>query len=557
MSTNPIATPPSDRELSGLPALAPRLADALRGLGYGVGGLRSLLGDDGLAALDRGEPEAVVRTVQLALDRPGLAAAVAAFIVGDAVDLIPWLGEELVADCLACGALREIDGRHVAAIDVRPVDVDGVERLVFSDRDASMTDHVPGPDHVLGVGRASRSLLDITPTDPVGTVLDLGAGCGVQALGQHRAASIVATDVHPRACIYAEATLAAAGLRGVSGDAGADAVAEVIEGSWFQPVAGRRFDRIVANPPFVVGVPEVGHVYRDSGLDLDGATELMLREVPDHLEPDGTAHLLGAWVHPDGGDWATRVASWLPKEGVEAWIIQRDIVDPAAYVGTWLRDESIDPRGAEGREKTRRWLDHFAANDVVGIGFGYVTIQRIDGPSSITCEDMPQPLGGPFRDEAAEWLLRSAWLRDKNAEAILAGAYRVRPGVAVERVELAGTADDPEQGFSPAALRVTRTDGPRWSHDTDDAIVRILSALHPDAALSTVLDVMAMLGALPEDGLGEIKEAVVPVIVDLVRHGLVLPAEMIGGEHGTGDTDDSGLDKADTDLNETDTESGR
>ncbi|WP_162986276.1 methyltransferase [Corynebacterium xerosis] len=537
--------------------MAPRLADALRGLGYGVGGLRSLLGDDGLAALDRGEPEAVVRTIQLALDRPGLAAAVTAFIVGDAVDLIPWLGEKLVADCLACGVLREIDGRHVAAIDVRPVVVDGVERLVFSDRDASMTDHVPGPDHVLGVGRASRSLLDITPTDPVGTVLDLGAGCGVQALGQHRAASIVATDVHPRACIYAEATLAAAGLRGVSGDAGADAVAEVIEGSWFQPVAGRRFDRIVANPPFVVGVPEVGHVYRDSGLDLDGATELMLREVPDHLEPDGTAHLLGAWVHHDGGDWATRVASWLPKEGVEAWIIQRDVVDPAVYVGTWLRDESIDPRGPEGREKTRRWLDHFAANDVAGIGFGYVTIQRIDGPSSITCEDMPQPLGGPFRDEAAEWLLRSAWLRDKNAEAILAGAYRVRPGVAVERVELAGTADDPEQGFSPAALRVTRTDGPRWSHDTDDAIVRILSALHPDASLSTVLDVMAMLGALPEDGLDDIKEAVVPVIVDLVRHGLVLPAEMIGGEHGTVDTDVSGLDTTDTDLNATNTESGR
>lgn len=557
MSTNPIATPPSDEELSGLPAMAPRLADALRGLGYGVGGLRSLLGDDGLAALDRGEPEAVVRTIQLALDRPGLAAAVTAFIVGDAVDLIPWLGEKLVADCLACGVLREIDGRHVAAIDVRPVVVDGVERLVFSDRDASMTDHVPGPDHVLGVGRASRSLLDITPTDPVGTVLDLGAGCGVQALGQHRAASIVATDVHPRACIYAEATLAAAGLRGVYGDAGADAVAEVIEGSWFQPVAGRRFDRIVANPPFVVGVPEVGHVYRDSGLDLDGATELMLREVPDHLEPDGTAHLLGAWVHHDGGDWATRVASWLPKEGVEAWIIQRDVVDPAAYVGTWLRDESIDPRGPEGREKTRRWLDHFAANDVAGIGFGYVTIQRIDGPSSITCEDMPQPLGGPFRDEAAEWLLRSAWLRDKNAEATLAGAYRVRPGVAVERVELAGTADDPEQGFSPAALRVTRTDGPRWSHDTDDAIVRILSALHPDASLSTVLDVMAMLGALPEDGLDDIKEAVVPVIVDLVRHGLVLPAEMIGGEHGTVDTDVSGLDTTDTDLNATNTESGR
>lgn len=544
MSIDPITAPPTDEELAGLPALAPRLAEVLRDLGYGVAGLRQLLGDAGLAALDRGEPEAVVRSIHLALDRPGLAAAVAAFIVGDPVDLVPWLGEDSVAECLDCGVLREVHGRdgaggndvrHVAAIDVRPVEVDGVERLVFSDRDASMTAHVPGPDHVLGVGRASRSLLDITPTDPVGSVLDLGTGCGVQALGQHRAGSITATDVHPRACLYASATLAAAGLDS-SEQVVSEPSSEVIEGSWFHPVAGRRFDRIVANPPFVVGVPEVGHVYRDSGLDLDGATELMLREVPDHLEPDGTAHLLGAWAHVDGEDWTTRVASWLPKEGVEAWIIQRDVVDPAAYVGTWLRDESIDPRGPEGRAKSRTWLDHFAAHGVTGIGFGYVTIQRIDGPSSITCEDMPQPLGGPFRDEAAEWLLRTAWLRDRNAAGILDARFRVRPGVAVERVELAGSAHDPEQGFSPAALRITRTDGPRWSHDTDDSIVRILSAITPDAPLSTVLDVMAMLGALPEDGLGEIREALVPVIVDLVRHGLVLPAELLGG----GDEDAAG-----------------
>ncbi|MFD5867098.1 methyltransferase [Corynebacterium sp. NPDC060344] len=521
MSTSPIPAPPTDEELTGLPALAPRLAAALRDLGFGVAGLRQLLGDDGLAALDRGEPEAVARKLHLALDRPGLAAAVAAFIVGDAVDLAPWIGDDLLAECLRCGVLRESDGRHAAAIDVRPVEIAGVERLVFSDRDASMTDHVPGPDHVLGVGRASRSLLDITPVDPVGSVLDLGAGCGVQALGQHGAGSITATDVHPRACLYAEATLAAARL---------GSHVEVLEGSWFHPVAGSRFDRIVANPPFVVGVPEVGHVYRDSGLDLDGATELMLREVPDHLEPGGTAHLLGAWVHVDGGDWTTRVASWLPNDGVEAWIIQRDVVDPAAYVGTWLRDESIDPRGAEGREKTRRWLDHFAANDVAGIGFGYVTIQRIDGPSSITCEDMPQPLGGPFRDEAAEWLLRAEWLRDKDADGILAASYRVRPGVAVERVELAGSQADPDQGFSPAALRITRTDGPRWSHDTDDTIVRILSAVTPDAPLATVLDVMAMLGALPEDGLDDVKDALVPVVVDLVRHGLVLPVELLDDE---------------------------
>lgn len=133
MSIDPITAPPTDEELAGLPALAPRLAEVLRDLGYGVAGLRQLLGDAGLAALDRGEPEAVVRSIHLALDRPGLAATVAAFIVGDPVDLVPWLGEDFVAECLACGVLREVHGRdgaggndvrHVAAIDVRPVEVD-------------------------------------------------------------------------------------------------------------------------------------------------------------------------------------------------------------------------------------------------------------------------------------------------------------------------------------------------------------------------------------------------------------------------------------------------
>ena len=513
---------PTDAELAGLPALAPLLADRLRELGYSVAGLHALLGDSGMAALDRGEPEAVVAAIDAALSdaaRPALPDLVRALVVGDAADLRPHLGDGLLGGCLSAGVLREVAGGHVAAIDVRPVLVDGIERLVFSDRDASMTDHVPGPDHVLGVGRASRSLLDITPTDAVGEVLDLGSGCGVQALGQHRTDRVTATDLHPRACTFTRATLAA------DTGAGASPEVEVLVGSWFEPVAGRRFDRIVANPPFVVGLPEVGHVYRDSGLDLDGATELMLGNLADHLNPGGTAHLLGAWAHVAGGDWASRIAEWLPAEGLEAWVVQRDVADPAEYVGTWLRDESIDPRSPEGRAKTRRWLDHFAAAGVTGVGFGYVTVQRIDGPTSLTCEDMPQPLGGPFRDEAAEYLVRADWLRDRGAADILAANFRLRPGLAVERVEVADAAQ--EQGFEPAALRVTRTDGPRWSHDADDAVVRILSALHPDASLGTVIDVMSMLGAIDEDAADAVKEAVVPVVVDLVRHGLVLPVDLL------------------------------
>ena len=42
--------------------------------------------------------------------------------------------------------------------------------------------HTVGADHVLGISSASTSLAEMTVRDPVGRALDLGTGCGVQAL---------------------------------------------------------------------------------------------------------------------------------------------------------------------------------------------------------------------------------------------------------------------------------------------------------------------------------------------------------------------------------------
>ena len=57
-----------------------------------------------------------------------------------------------------------------------------------------------GADHVLGISSAATSLAQLTVREPVGRALDLGTGCGVQAL--HLAAHcrrVVATDVNQRA----------------------------------------------------------------------------------------------------------------------------------------------------------------------------------------------------------------------------------------------------------------------------------------------------------------------------------------------------------------------
>jgi hypothetical protein len=62
-----------------------------------------------------------------------------------------------------------------------------------------------GADHVLGISSASTSLAQLTLRHDVGSALDLGTGCGVQALHlATHADRVVATDVNQRALWIAE-----------------------------------------------------------------------------------------------------------------------------------------------------------------------------------------------------------------------------------------------------------------------------------------------------------------------------------------------------------------
>lgn len=283
------------------------LAGELRAAGFTTEAISAHLGPDATEALYRGEPGVVFTACA---DGSRLSGLIRFFLLREAwtgQDLADLLGSRLTLSLLDASLAAPLpSGEIQVALDVRPHVLAGENRFIVSDLDASTSAHVPGPDHVLGVGAASLSLLSASSCEPVDSVLDLGTGSGVQAVAQAGcAARVVATDVSARALALADANLAANGIDNV----------ELREGPWFEPVAGERFDRIVINPPFVVGPPEVGHVYRDSGLDLDGATQLVVSQAPEHLTTGGTAHILGAWVHTAEESWQSRVASWLPPRG--------------------------------------------------------------------------------------------------------------------------------------------------------------------------------------------------------------------------------------------------
>lgn len=486
--------------------------------GFTADSIAAHLGPDAMEALFRGEPGAVLE----ACDSSRLSGLIRFFLVREkmtAEELSEYLPARLVLSLIDAAVVSPTPSRDLQiALDVRPHIIAGRDRFIFSDLDASMTDHVPGPDHVLGVGAASLSLLSATPLTPVESVLDVGTGSGVQALAQSTSAErVVATDIHERALTLAEATMAGAGVNNV----------ELRHGSWFEPVEGERFDRIVANPPFVVGLPEVGHVYRDSGLDLDGASELVVSSVPHHLARNGSAFILGSWVHTSDQSWEQRVASWFPSTGVSAWVLQRDVVDPALYVSTWLKDESVDPRSADGIERTRRWLAHFREQDVRAVGFGWIFVRDIgDAPTEVTTETLTQPFTDPLGPEVEEYFVRMEWLRGTSISDVLDARYALRPGVALEDVSLADA--ETGMGFAPEVKRITRTDGPRFTHDVDDAVAAILAGLNPDGLpLRDIVSLWAASHGLDDNAETALYDEAAAVIVDLIRHGFVLPTDIV------------------------------
>ncbi|MFI6028517.1 DUF7782 domain-containing protein [Amycolatopsis magusensis] len=506
-----IVIPPvgSCRLVSDLPEFSPefraRLRDALREARYDADGVVDALGGAAHAALGRGEPEPAYRASR---DAGALGTLIRLFLLGSTES------EKAVADALPLdgsletGLIRRTQDGIRAALDLRPHGDEDSSWWVLSDLDSDVLGGPVPEDHVLGVGHASLSLIRATSRRPVGSLLDLGTGNGVQALHASRhAGRITATDVSERALALAKATFE---LNEVE--------VELARGEWFAPVARRRFDQIVCNPPFVVGPPRVDYVYRDSGLGGDDASALVVRQLPSFLTEGGVGQLLASWLHVEGEDWADRVHRWLPA-GTDAWFVQRDVADPGLYVGTWLRDAGLDPRSPEGRAKAGAWLDWFAENRVEGIGFGFVTLRRTGGTPTVVCEDLRQAFDDPLGAEAAGWLDRVDWLRDHHAE-LLDTRFTVPDSVVLERVDT--TTDE---GWQTAVRRLHRTDGPGWQHEVDELATALLAGCRGALPLEDLLELLAFAHDQPVEAL---TEAALPVVRELIRHGMLQPVTGTG-----------------------------
>ena len=463
-------------------AAATRVRELFLDAGFTADGLLSVLGASAYAGLGRGEPVPARRALQ---DRDDATAVLARlFVLGDSVPRDEAQRRLPLHDLVALGLVGGA-GEVRALVDVRPYGESDTDWYVVSDHGPDSAGHGEvevAADHVLGVGGASLTLARITPRDEVDRALDLGTGCGVQALHLRRhARRVVATDRNRRALRLAGVTAALSGQEW-----------DLREGSLYEPVGAETFDLVVSNPPFVIS-PGLRYTYRDGGFHADDLGRLLVQQSPARLRDGGTAVVLANWLHVRGEDWRERVARWVDGIGCDAWVAQREVQDPAEYVGLWLRDAgglSGDPQArAEHDRRYAEWLDAFRHMDADGIGFGWIVLHRggTYGAQGPRIEDVAQAPRQPRGDELAALVAARAGWATLDAIALLDARPRRAPGLRILEQEQA------DQGGRLGALPPLVGLAAGWRGDTlaDSVTVHLLRSFDGLTTLAEAVDLAA------------------------------------------------------------------
>lgn len=499
----------------------------------------ALLGPVAAAALGREQALPARRECRRHAGEP-VATLTSVFALGDEVSRAAL---DVALPRLTCaGAIRlgliEASGQSPAdsvraRVDLRPYGVQDAAGAhtwwIASDLGELATGRALAEDHVLGVGGASVMLARSTIRTPVGRVLDLGTGCGVQALHAVRhARGVVATDISARALAFAHFTMALNGVA-VREEPGEPGV-ELRRGNLLEPVAGDTFDLVVSNPPFVItprrpGVPE--YEYRDAGGVGDDVVRRLVTGVGDVLAPGGVAIMLANWEHHRGLAWKDRLESWLDEPAarvLDAWVVQREVLDPAEYAHLWISDGGV-PEGAQFDALFEAWLDDFAARGVEAIGLGLMVLRRRrDTWPSRTPTTTPSALSrlehvsgggdGPLGDHVAQVLAAADWLDALDDEALLSRRLVVSPDVTQENhYRWPGDGD-------PAVVLLRQGGGLARVVQVSTEVAAVVGACDGDLTLGQITAAVAVLLDRP---VGQIRSEVLPAIRGLTADVLLQP----------------------------------
>jgi methylase of polypeptide subunit release factors len=332
----------------------------------------------------------------------------------EARSLVP---EWVVSLALECGLLAESDGELRPLAMLFPMD-----RFIFAADHTSKIDS-GASDLVLWPNPTSRLLSRFTVRQKSRATLDVGTGSGVQALlAVGHSDQVVATDLNPRAVSFAAFTAQLNGIKKI----------EFLTGDGFSPVAGRKFDLIVSNPPFFL-TPAEKYLFCDNPLELDQLCRKLAREAPTYLNEDGYFQMLCEWAGIEGQDWHGRLSDWFEGTGCDALVLKGYSQDPAEYAEEHIR--SMTSASETDSQLYDSYMNYYRKNRVVAIHGGAVAMHRRSGTNWMLMEEVEHTPKDAFGDLVAETFARRDFLLCHETDAeLLTVKPRLCPNTRLEQV---------------------------------------------------------------------------------------------------------------------------
>jgi methylase of polypeptide subunit release factors len=349
------------------------------------------------------------------------------------------------------------------------------EILIASDR--RLDSDTEQPDHVAGVHGPSLTLSHLTVRRPVERALDMGTGSGVQAiLAARHSDHVVATDLNERALNFAAFNAVLNGAENV----------EFRVGSFFEPVAGERFNLVTTNPPYVIS-PESAFLFRDSGLEGDRVSREVVGAAPAHIEEGGFATILASWANTPGEDWTAPLRAWLEGSGCDAWLLHHGTNDPLTHAANWNRGSHTDDPEGLG-EAIDRWLAYLERLGIEGVAYGAIVLRRRSGAENWVCaNELPPERLKP----AGEQILRVFEAQDYLAgladdRELLDGTFALAPHDLLEQ-----RGEFRDGSWVLAEVSATLQDGLGLRAGLDPMTVEVLSGLDGVRKLHRVVEEQA------------------------------------------------------------------
>jgi SAM-dependent methyltransferase len=157
------------------------------------------------------------------------------------------------------------------------------------------------------ITRNTGHFLATLPSTPCDRFLELCAGTGIAALLAARdVGQAWAVDITDRATRFARFNAVLNGIENCT----------AVQGDLYAPVAGARFDRIVAHPPYMPAL-EQKYIFRDGGEDGEQITRGIVAGLPEHLAPGGSLHCTCMLTDRQGARAEQRLRQLLGEEEAE------------------------------------------------------------------------------------------------------------------------------------------------------------------------------------------------------------------------------------------------